>query len=1336
MGISERRERSFTGTFEIPPSREQPQSTSANLIAPDLLRSELMKTSAPKVFAALIRTLIVATVIAFPIAARAASGTWTDVNPNDWSNANTASWLGGIIADGSGNTADFSTINLPADIAINVVDPRTIGNMTFGDTEIATTPASWLLSGANITLAGGAPTITVGTLGDTKTVSIANVLAGTAGLTKAGAGTLVLTGSNTFTGGVNITGGTLNTSSASTTLAKQIVTLSNGATWNFIAGTTPATSGWGLTNSGTAQPPAYLATAGAIFIPAGQSGTLAPTGNVNVGQVGGGAGSTLNVIVPNSGTFQALGSWATNAPGAINSGGSLGTLNVSVPVAGNTGRFVLNANTSNVVNNNDRFGVNSLQSTAFVINDGVTVFTRGPGAGNTVTLGSLAGTSGAIFAGGGGSGGATTTYSIGSLNTNTEYAGTITSENITGFGNTAGGTNITKVGTGTLTLSGPLLYSPNITRPIPSQRGGVTNITAGILALKNAATFASGTDQALNPNSIVVGATGTLDVSQSTNSYVSATTGLTVTGYSSQQFQQTLGTGTIAGNYNHAAGVLAPGNTLNAPGAGTATTPISSNPIAGTLNFTNNLSFSGAGTIAFDLTSPTSGTDLLQVGGGDVGGTPTLALNFLAAPSPGVYTIINANNALTGSLAGWTVGFSGRGTAPTLSFSGNQKQVLLTIGASSFGNVNWQGATDGITWDTQTTANWHNTAAGATNPDKFFASDTVNFLDTYDGVNAPQTTNISLNATVVPLSVNVNSTIDYSIAGSGAISGTSVSLTKSGTGTLSLQTANTYGGGTTVNGGTINLGSTGTLGTGTVTMNNGTVTAQTAATTNTFPAINLSAGSNNTLNLNGGTTHTIGAISGSGNLTLASDTATKTIDTNGSNPATGNVTVNGPVVRVGGTGGGAASGTTIHWILTGTGTIASGSSATQALGSVEGDAGTLKGFSGGSTAAAKTWDVGSLDSVGVERVFAGQIVDGTGSSGSTAATNITKSGAGTWTLAGNNTFRGTTVINAGVLKLKSTNALQNSALTPGGAGVVFDSSVDPHAFNIGGLNGSVDLPLVDNGGNPIALSIGGVTQNPSSTYNGVLSGNGASLTKTGTGTFTLGGNNTYTGTTTISTGTLRLGAADRIANSSDMTIANGTFATQGFSETVATLTVSGTGTLDLGNGASQVHFADSHLQLWGGLLTVKNYTLADAVFFGSTSSGLDPSQLSQIAFSGFGSGATISNTGQISPAGPAVTTLGDFNRDGLVTAADIPAMLRALTDLGFYQTNNFLTAQDVKNIADVNFDGVVNNSDIQPELDYLASLGLGSVAPVPEPASFALLALGGALLFGVRRNRA
>ena len=123
------------------------------------------------------------------LTAQGANGIWTDLSPAaDWSNANTASWTGGIVADGAGNTADFSTVNLPADTSLNVVDPRTIGNLIFGDTEIVNSPASWSLSGNTITLAGTTPTITVGALGDGKSVTIGDVLAGTAGLTKAGAG--------------------------------------------------------------------------------------------------------------------------------------------------------------------------------------------------------------------------------------------------------------------------------------------------------------------------------------------------------------------------------------------------------------------------------------------------------------------------------------------------------------------------------------------------------------------------------------------------------------------------------------------------------------------------------------------------------------------------------------------------------------------------------------------------------------------------------------------------------------------------------------------------------------------------------------------------------------------------------------------------------------------------------------------------------------------------------------------------------------------------------------------------------------------------------------------
>ncbi len=83
---------------------------------------------------------------------------------------------------------------------------------------------------------------------------------------------------------------------------------------------------------------------------------------------------------------------------------------------------------------------------------------------------------------------------------------------------------------------------------------------------------------------------------------------------------------------------------------------------------------------------------------------------------------------------------------------------------------------------------------------------------------------------------------------------------------------------------------------------------------------------------------------------------------------------------------------------------------------------------------------------------------------------------------------------------------------------------------------------------------------------------------------------------------------------------------------------------------------------------------------------------------------------------------GDFNRDHVSNADDIPAMLQALTDLNAYKTVNHLTDFDLLAFGDMNSDGKLDNRDIQSMLDFMSS---GGPQLVPEPSSRALLIAAG-----------
>src|SRR5678816_2454810 len=151
--------------------------------------------------------------LALARSADAVDGTWTSPATGLWSDS--LNWLGGTVANGFDATANFDTIDIPGDVAVHLDTARTIGNLIFGDVDVATTPGDWLLdnngNAANIlTLqATGTPTITVNALGDGKSVTIQAEIAGLNGINKAGVGTLTLTGANSYTGGTTLSGGIL-----------------------------------------------------------------------------------------------------------------------------------------------------------------------------------------------------------------------------------------------------------------------------------------------------------------------------------------------------------------------------------------------------------------------------------------------------------------------------------------------------------------------------------------------------------------------------------------------------------------------------------------------------------------------------------------------------------------------------------------------------------------------------------------------------------------------------------------------------------------------------------------------------------------------------------------------------------------------------------------------------------------------------------------------------------------------------------------------------------------------------------------------------------------------
>lgn len=256
-------------------------------------------------------------------------------------------------------------------------------------------------------------------------------------------------------------------------------------------------------------------------------------------------------------------------------------------------------------------------------------------------------------------------------------------------------------------------------------------------------------------------------------------------------------------------------------------------------------------------------------------------------------------------------------------------------------------------------------------------------------------TSVNLAEAVMPGVIEFDSPLNHTIGGAGSISG-SASLVKKGTGTLTLTSANTYTGGTTIRSGTLAITNASALGTGTVTLDGGRWETG-ALTPNNAIAVTadstISGGSPSGL-------HGIKAVSGSGILTLE---ANSVFDLKGGmNSFTGIVRITGTSnVRFNG-----STGSTAATFDLGNRTLQARNGNTYHLGALTGLAGSILNITG--TPSAVTFSVGAN---GTSTTYAGSIANGSGT------TSLTKTGAGTLTLEGTCSHTGATTISSGTLKI-------------------------------------------------------------------------------------------------------------------------------------------------------------------------------------------------------------------------------------------------------------------------------------------------------------------------------
>lgn len=736
----------------------------------------------------------------------------------------------------------------------------------------------------------------------------------------------------------------------------------------------------------------------------------------------------------------------------------------------------------------------------------------------------------------------------------------------------AGSNSLTKAGAGRLTLSGANTYS------------GGTVLSAGSVTLSNATGFGTGSISVTGNSAISVGTAFGNNIAVSSGATLSLSGGfINVNGIISGAGNVTAtnsihlrGTNTYTGNTAVTTGFLCidkeaslgatPGTfnaaSLTLSGGGYLSNYIA--PSAISLNANRGITLASGNSGGFDVV----GTSLT------VNGIITGSGGFLKSGNSTL--ILTAQNTFTGAI------------------NVNNGELRSEMGTRATGTYTPFG-TGSITVASGRTLRFR---AGSTS-NTYTIANAINLNGAtlaYEDGNHILSGNIALTGANTVNGVWSGKTLRLN----GILSGTG-SLNHTGFSTLTLAGTNTYSGGTTLTGGTLQVSNTSALGTGSVSVTgNSTLTASTAFSNN----IAVSTGVN--LTVNGGFINLNGIISGAGGVI-----ANNSIQLRGENTYTGLTSVTGGFLcidRDRNLGAVPSSFTSNSLTVSGGGYLSNYIATSPVVLHANRGIVLASGNSGGFDVTGQTLTVQG-------------VISGAG--------NLGKINNGELILNGTNTFTGRTSVSNGTLTVSS---IGNVGETSGSSlGNVADATTGTIALGSGALNaalkyvgtgtttdrvlnlssttGNVTLtqagsgllkftsPMTTTGAGAKTLVLNGSTTGTGEIAGAIVNHSGAnptSLTKSGTGTWTLSGNNTYTGATTVSGGTLVVSGS---LAATAVTVQSG--ATLDLSGTAGgTVSVESGGTLKGSNGLFNANVTISGIHSPGSSPGLQ--TFASGLTYGST----------------------------------------------------------------------------------------------------------------------------------------